>query len=188
MFRNDKEMEDFKNEFLMKYNNLEEVEKIYEADHLLVFHRDKKEKIIETKNIFDENDYEENEKIMSEVNDKIKAYYVKDKSKKVKTKTKKQLMKIKKFKEMVVNIVSDFIVEVEDNDDSEILLVLFNDFSSWDVTKVEHPPSKIPRVHKRECEIFDLSYYWFKRVNEQKSVEDTIDLIRKNLRKKYVFN
>ena len=187
MLRNDEEMEDFKNEFLMRYNDFEEVKEIDEADNLLVFHREKK-KPVEIKNIFDENDYEENEKIMNEVNDKIKAYYVKDKRKKVKTKTKNQLMKIKKFKEMVVNIVSDFIVEVEDNKDSEILLVLHNNFSFWDLAKVENPQTKVSRAQKRECEIFDLSYYWFKRVNEQKSVEDTIDLILKNLRKKYVFN
>ena len=97
-------------------------------------------------------------------------------------------MKIKKFKEMVVNIVSNFIVEVEDNKDSEILLILHNDFSFWDLAKAENPQTKVSRAQKRECEIFDLSYYWFKRVNKQKSVEDTIDLILKNLRKKYVFN
>ena len=90
MFRDDKEMEDFKNEFLIYHNDFEEVKEIDEADNLLVFHRDKKKKLVEIKNIFDENDYEENEKIMNEVNDKIKAYYVKDKRKKVKTKTKNQ--------------------------------------------------------------------------------------------------
>ena len=187
MLRNDEEMEDFKNEFLMHYNDFEEVKEIDEADNLLVFHRKKKEPV-EVKNIFDENDYEENEKIMNEVNNKIKAYYVKDKRKEVKTKTKEQLMEIKKFKEMVVNIVSDFIVEVEDNKDSEILLVLHNDFSFWDLAKVKNPRTKVSRANRRDCEMFDLSYYWFKRVNEQKSVEDTIDYILKNLRKKYVFN
>ena len=184
MLKTDEEMENIKNEFL-KSNNFEEVKEIDDADHLLIFHKDKK--LIETKNIYDEDDYEENEKIMNKNNNKIKTCYVKNRNKKTKTKTKKQLIKIEKFKNMVVNIVSGLIVEVEDNKDSEILLVLYNDFSQWHLVKVKNPQSKVSRANKNECELFDLSFYWFKRVNEQKSIEETIDYIYKNLRKRFKF-
>ena len=102
----------------------------------------------------------------------------------LKTET-QSIMKIEKFKKIVVNIVSDLIVEVKDIKDSEILLILYNDLSQWHLTKVKHPQPK--RAKKNECGLFDLSFYWFKRVNDQKSIEETIDYIYKKLRKRHTF-
>ena len=59
MLKTDEEMENIKNEFL-KRNNFEEVKEIDDADHLLIFHRNKK--LIEINNINDEDDYEKKRK------------------------------------------------------------------------------------------------------------------------------
>ena len=89
---------------------------------------------------------------------------------------------------MIAKIVSCLIIEVKEKRDSEILLVIHNDFNQWDLVEVKNSESKVSRADKNSCQIFDLSFYWFKRINKQKSIEETIDYIYKNLRKKYTFH
>ena len=170
-----KKLEDLKDKILNS-DNLVEVKKIEEAEQLLILYKDKN--ICKIKDI-EEDTNEETVKLIEESNN-AKVYYVNDLGRKINKKSKKEQMKIENFKKKIIRNIPE-LIEVKEMKDAEIVLIIHNDFTQWDVRENDHPN---PRFLKKIKEAFDLSFYWLKRVNKQNNIKDILHHIDKNIRKK----
>ena len=68
-------------------------------------------------------------------------------------------MEIENFKEKIIKDIPD-LIEVKEMKDAEIVLIIHNDFTQWDVRENDNPN---PRFLEKIKEVFDLSCYWLKR-------------------------
>ena len=109
-----------------------------------------------------------------------KVYYFKD-AKAKRKKTKREQAKIIKFKEDIIKRIPD-LIEVEDMKEADIVLIIHNDFTQWDVRKNEEVN---PRYLEHLKEVMNLSFYWLKRKNQQDDIEKILDYINKEVRRKW---
>ena len=167
-------MEEMMEQFFIRNRHYYEVKKIEDADNYLVI--DEKEKKFIYVGIVEwdttEDSLKEKEKIKKIVylkNTKIKKYKI----------SKRKQEKIKKFKE---NIIKKFnnLLEVEKMEDADIVLIIHNDFTQWDVRENDNPN---PRYLDFIKEIFKLSFFWLKRINEEENIDEILNYINKEIRK-----
>ena len=173
------EIEEIKKKFFNSNKNYYEVEKVEDADnYLMIKIKGKKEyKLI---GIVEWNTTKERIELIMKKEKYNKVYYFKD-AKAKRKKTKREQAKIIKFKEDIIKRIPD-LIEVEDMKEADIVLIIHNDFTQWDVRKNEEVN---PRYLEHLKEVMNLSFYWLKRKNQQDDIEKILDYINKEVRRKW---
>ena len=88
---------------------------------------------------------------------------------------------IEDLKDDIIKRIPD-LIEIEDMKDADIVLIIHNDFTQWDVRKNEEVN---PRYLEYIKEVANLSFYWLKRKNQQDDIEKILDYINEEVRKKW---
>ena len=173
------EIEEIKKKFLNSNKNYYEVEKVEDADNYLMI-KIKGKKKYEFIGIVEWDTTKETIELIMKKEKYDKVYYFKD-AKAKRKKTKREQAKIIKFKEDIIKRIPD-LIEVEDMKEADIVLIIHNDFTSWDVRENEEVnPSYLEHLEK----VMDLSFYWLKRKNQQDDIEKILDYINKEVRRKW---
>ena len=151
------EIEEIKKKFFNSNKNYYEVEKVEDADNYLMIKIEgkKKYKFI---GIVEWDTTKETIELIMKKEKYNKVYYFKD-AKAKRKKTKREQAKIIKFKEDIIKRIPD-LIEVEDMKEADIVLIIHNDFTQWDVRKNEEVN---PRYLEHLKEVMNLSFYWLKR-------------------------
>ena len=172
-------IEEIKKKIFNSNKNYYEVEKVEDADnYLMIKIKGKKEyKLI---GIVEWNTTKETIELIMKKEKYNKVYYFKD-AKAKRKKTKREQAKIIKFKEDIIKRIPD-LIEVEDMKEADIVLIIHNDFTQWDVRKNEEVN---PRYLEHLKEVMNLSFYWLKRKNQQDDIEKILDYINKEVRRKW---
>ena len=173
------EIEEIKKKNFNSNKNYYEVEKVEDADNYLMIKIEGKKKykfigIVEwdsTKGTIE---------LIMKKEKYNKVYYFKD-AKAKRKKTKREQAKIIKLKEDIIKRIPD-LIEVEDMKEADIVLIIHNDFTQWDVRKNEEVN---PRYLEHLKEVMNLSFYWLKRKNQQDDIEKILDYINKEVRRKW---
>ena len=173
------EIEKAKNYFFNSSKNYYEVEKVEDADKYLMIKIDGKEKVL-YEGIVEWDTTEETIELIRKKEKYDKVYYFKD-AKAKRKKTKREQAKIIKFKEDIIKRIPD-LIEVEDMKEADIVLIIHNDFTQWDVRENEEVN---PRYLEHLKEVMNLSFYWLKRKNQQDDIEKILDYINKEVRRKW---
>ena len=173
------EIEEIKKKFFNSNKNYYEVEKVEDADNYLMIKINGKEKVLYT-GIVEWNTTEETIELERKKEKYNKVYYFKD-AKAKRKKTKREQAKIIKFKEDIIKRIPD-LIEVEDMKDADIVLIIHNDFTQWDVRENEEVN---PRYLEYIKEVMNLSFYWLKRKNQQDDIGKILDYINKEVRRKW---
>ena len=173
------EIEKLKKYFFNSSKNYYEVEKVEDADKYLMIKIDGKEKVLYT-GIVEWDTTEETIELKRKKEKYDKAYYFKD-TKAKRKKSKREQTKIIKFKEDIIKRIPD-LIEVEDMKEADIVLIIHNDFTQWDVRENEEVN---PRYLEHLKEVMNLSFYWLKRKNQQDDIEKILDYINKEVRRKW---
>ena len=173
------EIEEIKKNFFNSNKNYYEVEKVEDADNYLMIKIEgkKKYKFI---GIVEWDTTKETIELIMKKEKYNKVYYFKD-AKAKRKKTKREQAKIIKFKEDIIKRIPD-LIEVEDMKEADIVLIIHNDFTQWDVRKNEEVN---PRYLEHLKEVMNLSFYWLKRKNQQDDIEKILDYINKEVRRKW---
>ena len=173
------EIEEIKKKFFNSNKNYYEVEKVEDADNYLMIKIEgkKKYKFI---GIVEWDTTKETIELIMKKEKYNKVYYFKD-AKAKRKKTKREQAKIIKFKEDIIKRIPD-LIEVEDMKEADIVLIIHNDFTQWDVRKNEEVN---PRYLEHLKEVMNLSFYWLKRKNQQDDIEKILDYITKEVRRKW---
>ena len=172
------EIEEIKKKFFNSNKNYHEVEKVEDADNYLMINI--KDKVLFT-GIVEWDTTEETIELKRKKEKYDKVYYFKDAKKTKRKKTKKEQAKIIKFKEDIIKRIPD-LIEVEDTKEADIVLIIHNDFTQWDVRENEEVN---PRYLEHLKEVMDLSFYWLKRKNQQDDIEKILDYINEEVRRKW---
>ena len=96
-----------------------------------------------------------------------------------------QEKRLKNFKEKTIKKIIKKVpelIKVDEIKDAEIVLIIHNDCTQWDVREFNYNDEDLEFIEEVK-ELFDLSYYWFKRINKQKYINDILNYINKKLRK-----
>ena len=173
------EIEERKKTFFNSNKNYYEVEKVEDADNYLMIKIKGKEKY-EFIGIVEWDTTKETIELIMKKEKYDKVYYFKD-AKAKRKKTKREQAKIIKFKEDIIKRIPD-LIEVEDMKEADIVLIIHNDFTSWDVRENEEVN---PRYLEHLEKVMDLSFYWLKRKNQQDDIEKILDYINKEVRRKW---
>ena len=173
------EIEKLRKYFFNSSKNYYEVEKVEDADKYLMIKINGKEKVLFT-GIVEWDTTKETIELIMKKEKYNKVYYFKD-AKAKRKKTKREQAKIIKFKEDIIKRIPD-LIEVEDMKEAEIVLIIHNDFTQWDVRENEEVN---PRYLEHLKEVMNLSFYWLKRKNQQDDIEKILDYINKEVRRKW---
>ena len=173
------EIEKLRKYFFNSSKNYYEVEKVEDADKYLMIKINGKEKVLFT-GIVEWDTTKETIELIMKKEKYNKVYYFKD-AKAKRKKTKREQAKIIKFKEDIIKRIPD-LIEVEDMKEADIVLIIHNDFTQWDVRENEEVN---PRYLEHLKEVMNLSFYWLKRKNQQDDIEKILDYINKEVRRKW---
>ena len=173
------EIEKLRKYFFNSSKNYYEVEKVEDADKYLMIKINGKEKVLFT-GIVEWDTTKETIELIMKKEKYNKVYYFKD-AKAKRKKTKREQAKIIKFKEDIIKRIPD-LIEVEDMKETDIVLIIHNDFTQWDVRENEEVN---PRYLEHLKEVMNLSFYWLKRKNQQDDIEKILDYINKEVRRKW---
>ena len=88
---------------------------------------------------------------------------------------------IEDFKKEFIENMPD-LIEVEEMKDAEIILTIRKDKSyfKWDVEKNDNPDLEMVEIEKK---LFGIIFYWFRRKDQQNSIDNILDYVYKTLKK-----
>ena len=88
---------------------------------------------------------------------------------------------IENFKKKFIKNMPN-LIEVEEMKDAEIILTIRKDKSyfNWDVEKNDNPDLEMVEIEKK---LFGIIFYWFRRKDQQNSIDNILDYVYKTLKK-----